>query len=131
MDIVATTYPMTNSARSNINAIVPGLVVVDDHKRTGIVRQKEGRPSAKWLAELDHADEVAALPADVPWWGILPLTGGYILCPQPLLTAVRQATYDDFLVAVDHANEAARRSLAELFPEFVARAAAAVRAVRK
>ncbi|MEM7349538.1 MAG: hypothetical protein AAF657_01945 [Acidobacteriota bacterium] len=102
--------------------IVPGIVVVDDHQRTGIVRQKEPRPPAEWLAQLAHAEQVAALPIDVQWWGILPLTGGYVLCPEPLLTPQRKATYEDFLTAVDHGNSAARRSLAKLFPEFTEKA---------
>ncbi len=105
----------------------PGLVVRDDHDREGIVRQRERRPSGKWLADLVHAEEVARLPSDVPWWGVLPLEGGYVLCPEPLLVPLRAATYEDFMTAVEYGNESARRSLAELFPEYVERARALVR----
>jgi hypothetical protein len=103
------------------------MVVQDDHHRVGIVRQRETRPTAKWLSELEHADQVAALPAGVVWWGVLPLDGGYVLCPEPLLVPLRVATYEDFLAAVDCGNERARRSLAELFPEYVERAKATAR----
>ncbi len=54
------------------------------------------------------------------------MSGGYILCPEPLLVPLRLATYEDFLAAVDYASEPARRSLAELFPEYVERAKASV-----
>lgn len=106
--------------------IKPGLLLLDDHNRTGIVRQLEPRPSAKWLRELVHADEVAALPVDVRWWGVLPLDGGYVLSPEPMLRPIRETSYEDFFAAVEGGNEAARRSLAELFPDYVRRAAARI-----
>ena len=52
--------------------------------------------------------------------------GATFSAPEPLLRPLRDATYDDFLIAVDHGNEAARKSLAELFPAYVLRAAASV-----
>ncbi len=108
------------------NLIRPGVVVRDDHDRVGIVRQRENRPDAKWRAQLLHAEDVAALPEDVAWWGVLPLEGGYVRCPEPFLVPLRGATYEDFLAAVEYGNEAARLSLAELFPEYVARAKASM-----
>jgi hypothetical protein len=102
-------------------AVRPGLLVKDDHSRIGIVRQPEKVPSRRWLQELEHAEQVAALPADVRWWGVLPLDGGYVISPEPFLEVLREATYEDFLAAVDHANDVARRTLADLFPDYVRR----------
>jgi len=110
-----------------VESIRPGVVVRDDHQRIGIVRQREPRPAAKWLSELEHVEQVAALPVDVAWWGVLPLDGGYVLCPEPLLLPLREATYEDFLAAVDCGNESARRSLADLFPQYVERVKASAR----
>jgi hypothetical protein len=111
--------------------IAPRLVVMDDYKRIGIVRRKEPRPTTKWIAEQQHAEQIAALPPDVDWWGVLPLTGGYILCPEPFLEPLRQATYEDFLTAVEYGNQDACRSLADLFPDFVNRATEAARSERE
>jgi hypothetical protein len=53
----------------------------------------------------------------------MPLTGGLVIVPEEALEPLRPATYEDFLTAVDHANVPGRRSRADLFPEFVRRAA--------
>ena len=51
----------------------------------------------------------------------MPLDGGLVLVPEPLLEVIRPASYEDFLVAADHANVAGRKYLATLFPEYVDR----------
>jgi hypothetical protein len=47
--------------------------------------------------------------------GMTPFKGGYALAPGPHLTCLREATYDDFLAAVDGANVAGRELLAKVF----------------
>lgn len=101
-------------------SVAPGTVVLDDHKRLGIVAEKRPQPSAAWLAEQRHPVSEAHVGAQ--WWAVMPLTGGLILSPEPLLQPLRRASYEDFTEAVEGANEHGRRSLATLFPEYVQRA---------
>ena len=87
--------------------------MIDDSERTK-------RPSQAWLrAQLHPITEGAAAAA---WWKVLPLEGGLILSPEPLLTPIRRTTYEDFIAAVEGANIEGRKRLAALFPEYVGRA---------
>ena len=102
-----------------------GTVVRDSLRREGIVLSEDSGPPGNWLAE--QADRrLADLPSGTRWWSVLVLHGGMVLVPEPLAQAVRMATYDDFLIAVDHGSPESRLALAKLFPEFVQRAMAKV-----
>lgn len=95
-----------------------GAVVRDRMGHEGIVLSKESDPPQDWLNEqLDPA--VKNLPATVQWWGVMPFDGGYLLCAEPLLTWLREITYDDFLQAADHAGLEGRLKLAKVFPHYV------------
>ena len=87
-----------------------------------ILIAREPRPSAVWLAE--QHDQRCRDHADSQWWSAMPLTGGLLLVPEPLLRLSRVATREDILTAVDHANHATRRRIASLFPDIVAAIAA-------
>jgi len=84
----------------------PGLLVRDDLGREGIVSSREERPSEAWVNEQHDAEEIRKLDASVPWWGVMPLGGGLVIVPEPMLQVIRPTTYEDFLIAVDHANVA-------------------------
>ena len=105
-------------------SILPRTVARDDHDRVGIVVEKRSRPSAKWLADQIHAPSAEDMTAQ--WWAVMPFQGGLVLCPETRLIALRPATYEDFLQAVEGANDHGRSSLATLFPEYVRRASDAV-----
>jgi hypothetical protein len=96
--------------------IRPGLLVRDRYDRLGIVRDRAKRPSESWLR--DQERPISDEHASGAWWTVLPLTGGAVLSPEPLLTPLRQATYEDFLQAVESANQAGVKSLAALFPDY-------------
>jgi hypothetical protein len=97
-------------------------VVVTARRLECIVIRKEEQPEATWLGE--QADERLLAFKDEQWWALMPLKGGVLLMPEPLIDPVRKATYDDVMEAVEHANESGRRTLARLFPTFVAKAIA-------
>jgi len=73
------------------------------------------------VSEQVNVQAIQALGADVPWWGVMPFDGGYLLQPEPLLTFLRDASFDDFLRAVDHAGLEGRLNLAKVFPHYVNR----------
>lgn len=99
--------------------IAIGSVVRDSLRREGIVLSKEKPPARDWIEEQVDAEDIMKLGRDVEWWGVMPFTGGYLLCPEPMLTWLRSATYEDFLVAADHAGIEGRASLAKTFPHYV------------
>lgn len=101
--------------------IEDGIVVRDQYGRVGIVLGPTDVPSDDWLAEQVNLPLESA-PNETTWWHVMPLTGGLVIAPEMALEPLRPATYEDFLIAVDHANVPGRRSLAVLFPEFVRRA---------
>jgi hypothetical protein len=103
--------------------VEPGMIVRDDHDRLGIVAERANRPSPRWLREQLHP--ISEADAAAQWWTVHPLDGGLILSPETLLSPIRRTTYDDFLVAVEGANVAGRKSLAAQFPEYVERARSA------
>jgi hypothetical protein len=97
-----------------------GVVVRDPYRMTGIVTRTAAVPAQDWIDGLVHSAEVKKLgPTD--WWGVLLFGGGSVLVPGPLLTYLRDATYDDFLEAADSANAAGRETLLKLFPHYVNR----------
>jgi hypothetical protein len=103
--------------------IKPGILVRDNYHREGIVVGEEPRPSREWIAE-QVDQQPASLPLETRWWAVLPLGGGMVLAPEPLLHPIRAATYDDFMTAIDHGNAKARLTLAKLFPDYVRRVVA-------
>jgi hypothetical protein len=54
----------------------------------------------------------------------MPLDGGLVVVPEPMLEVIRGASYEDFCAAADHANVDGRKYLATLFPHYVDRALA-------
>lgn len=84
----------------------------------GILVRVEPKPAATWLRE--QLDARWREHAAATWWSLLPLDGGRMLVPEPLLVSRGRAPRDLFLLAVDHANPSARLTLAGLFPEHVA-----------
>jgi hypothetical protein len=109
---LATPFSLSGGA---VVSIKPRDLVSDNRDRIGIVLRKEKIPSQKWLA--DQLDERVREFRSSTWWGILPLSGGYVLAPEGLLTYVREATNDDVMVAIEYANMAAVKNLLEIFPE--------------
>ncbi len=97
-------------------------VLVKARRLKCIAVERVGTPEESWLA-LQADPRMRELKSE-PWWRLLPLKGGAILKPEALIEVLGAATYDDVMTAVDHGNEAARRSLAALFPEVVAEAVA-------
>ncbi|WP_029922258.1 hypothetical protein [Nevskia soli] len=97
-----------------------GIVVRAKHGIIGIVCSKEGRPPEDWIDEQVDSQEIRGL-GQTEWWGILLFTGGYALSPGPMLEYLREASYDDFLSAVDTANVSGRKHLAKVFPAYVDR----------
>lgn len=96
-----------------------GAVVRDSMRREGIVLTKEADPPPDWLKDQVNIQEIRALGPNIQWWGVMPLDGGYLLLPGPLLTWLRDASFEDFLRAVDHAGPEGRLSLAKVFPHYV------------
>ena len=111
------------------DAVAIGAVVRDTLGREGIVLSKDDPPSQEWIDELIDADDVKKL-GRVQWWGVMPFEGGYLLCPEPMLTWLRAATYEDFLQAVEHAAIPGRFKLAKALPHFVDRVVESRRAGR-
>jgi hypothetical protein len=98
-----------------------GVVVRDSHKRVGIVCSKERAPTRAWINEQRDSEEIRKL-GQTSWWGVMPLVeGGHVLEAEPFLTYLRDATYDDVLIAADSANVAGRKTLVKTFPHFVNR----------
>jgi hypothetical protein len=107
------------------STIAPRLVVSSAFASECIVVESASTPDPSWIA-LQQDERVRHVPADTRWWTLFPLGGGALLCAEPFLTVVREASYDDFLRAVEHANVDGQRRLAALFPDYSARALAAV-----
>ena len=99
--------------------IEPG-VLARSRRLLCIVIRCEEQPSAGWLAE--QADSRMRERKNDRWWSLMPLGGGLILLPESLIEVSGRASYGDVMEAIDHGNESARLSLAELFPEYVAEA---------
>jgi len=96
-----------------------GVVARDTRGREGIVLSKEPDPPRDWLEDQANLEEIKRLGPNVEWWGLMPLDGGYLLIPGPMLTWLREATFEDFLLAVDHAGIEGRFNLAKVFPHYV------------
>lgn len=96
-----------------------GGVVRDTMGREGIVLSREGGPPRDWLEEQVNVEQIKSLGPSIEWWGVMPFDGGYLLLPGPLLTWLRDATFEDFLRAVDHAGLEGRLGLAKVFPHYV------------
>jgi len=105
-----------------------GLLVRDALGRQGIVCSRKDRPPEDWINEQLNADDLRKLDAKAQWWGVMPMDGGLVLVPEPMLDVIRPASYEDFLAAADNANVAGRKYLAMLFPEYVNRVLAERRA---
>lgn len=96
-----------------------GVVVRDPMGREGIVLSKEGDPPRDWLEEQVNVEQIKGLGPSIEWWGVMPFDGGYLLLPGPLLIWLREATFEDFLRAIDHAGLEGRLGLAKVFPHYV------------
>lgn len=105
-------------------SIAPGLLVRDPFGRIGIVYERRERPSESWISDQLNVEDLRTLIPGTLWWAVLPLAGGLVLVAEPMLEALRRASFEDFLEAADHANLEGRKCLALLFPEYVARVVA-------
>ena len=94
----------------------PRDLIIDNWDRESIVSERATRPSAKWLARQSDK-RVDPLPPETVYWTVLPIRGGAVLVPEPLAQFVREATVEDAMRAAEHANEAALRAIARLFPD--------------
>jgi hypothetical protein len=102
-----------------------GSVVRDRFGREGIVCSSEEAPPKDWIDEQVGAENIEAHePASLQWWGVMPFSGGYLLCAELELEWLRVATYEDFLTAVETAGIPGRERLAKTFPHYVDRALA-------
>jgi len=102
----------------NSSSIKPRLVVRYHPGVEGIVHAKKPVPAQDWIDDQINVTEIKRL-GPTEWWAVLPFTGGYFLAPGPLLTILRDATYEDFLSAAETANVPGRKTLAELFPDYL------------
>jgi hypothetical protein len=105
-----------------------GSVVRDRFGREGIVCSREDTPSRGWLREQIGAEKLEVLGPATQWWGVMPFSGGYLLCPESELEWLRPVSYEDFLAAVDTAETGGRERLAKTFPRYVDRLLAERRA---
>lgn len=104
----------------NSPLIRSGVVVRDTFGRVGIVLTRKPQPDEKWIDDQVNSTDIKRL-GSTEWWGVMPLDGGFARAPSPLLTYLREATYEDFILAADNANSAGRKYLIEVFPTFVDR----------
>ncbi len=93
----------------------PRDLILDNYNRLGIVVERTGRPSQKWI--LEQRDTKVRSLGDCDWWNVVPLDGGLVIVPEPEARFQREATVEDALEAVEYANEAAVKTLLALFPE--------------
>lgn len=103
--------------------ITPGIVVAHHYAGECIVLELASSPAVTWIA-LQQDTRLQNLPVDARWWTLLPLGGGAVLAAEALLTVVREASYQDFLRAVEHTSVDGRRRLAAVFPAYAAEALA-------
>ena len=104
----------------NTTGIELGVVVRTWFGPIGIVCAKGEQPAKDWIDDQHNSEEIRKL-GRTEWWRVLLFDGGAILSPGPLLEHLREASYDDFLAAIDKANIPARKHLAKLFPGYLDR----------
>jgi len=93
---------------------------MDNYSREGIVVAEEMRPGPTWL----HAQEDARLrelAQNEVWLGVVPFTGGYVISAKSLSKWLRAANEEDLRRALESANLAAARSLAEALPDLASK----------
>jgi hypothetical protein len=100
--------------------LAAGNVVRDRYGHIGIVCTNEPTPKKTWIDKQLNSEEIKNLGV-TNWFGVLIFGGGYLLAAEPLLTLLRDATYEDFLSAADTARVAGREMLARIFPDYVNR----------
>jgi hypothetical protein len=97
-----------------------GTVVRDRYGHIGIVCTRETTPTESWIEKQLNSEEIKKL-GKTDWWGVLVFGGGYLLGAGPLLTCLRDATYDDFVEAAEAAKATGRERLAKIFPAYLNR----------
>src|SRR5690242_6983947 len=55
-----------------------GAVIRDSHRGVGIVCSEEPTPTRSYINKLVKSEEVQRL-GPTKWWGVAPLSGGYVL----------------------------------------------------
>ncbi|MEW6365022.1 MAG: hypothetical protein AB1714_10335 [Acidobacteriota bacterium] len=100
-------------------AVGIGTVVRDSFGPEGIVWSKKEPPAEEWTHAVVDEHAIAKIGPSVRWWGVMPFGGGYLRCPEPMLTRLRTATSEDFLLTADHAGVPGRLRLAKVFPDYV------------
>ena len=97
-----------------VEVVPPDLPGIERTGEEGILVGREARPDDSWLRQ--QFDRRWRDHADADWWAVMPLRGGLILVPEPLLRFLRSGSKDDVMMAVDHANDHGRRTIASLYP---------------
>lgn len=93
-------------------------LILDNYYREGIVLKRAKCPTKDWINKQQDT-KVKEFDENTVWWEVIPLDGGLVIIPEPLARFIREATYDDIMKAVDHANKYGRIAIAEAFPEIL------------
>ncbi|HEX6811334.1 MAG TPA: hypothetical protein VF384_06915 [Planctomycetota bacterium] len=100
------------AAQPRDRALRPGMLVVDNHDRDGIVVASRPCPDAEWLAA--QRDRRVLRHRQAAWWTIFPLSGGSVYAPSRLMRLVGRPTRMQHAIAWRNANEHARKKLRQL-----------------
>ena len=93
----------------------PRDLILDNHNCPGIVIRLADKPDPGWI-RMQRDTRVRDL-GDCAWWKVIPLDGGSILVPEPLVRFQREATPEDVRAALSEANAAGAETILNLFPE--------------
>jgi len=103
-------------------APIPGVKGKGPYGFQVLLLEKSVTPDTAWLARQD--DERLRSHYESRWWRVMILPG-YVYAgdvtdvPEPLLSYVREPSYDDLMALVEHANIHGRRTIAALFPDLI------------
>jgi len=115
-DVTGAAAPRTpRGARRRVSlrrGLRPGDLATDNLARQGIVVEVCPCPDQAWLRM--QRDRRVAAHRSARWWKLLPLSGGAVLVPEPLLEGRGRPTSLQHAVAARNANEHARRTLERL-----------------
>jgi hypothetical protein len=95
--------------------MAPGDLVVDNLGRFGIALQEGDCPAADWLA-LQH-DRRVVRHRRARWWQLLPMSGGSVMAPSPMLRRLGRPSPLQVAIAAHNATAFGRKTLCGLFGE--------------
>lgn len=96
--------------------IKPRDLIADNLGRLGIVMEQAETPAPGWI-KIQKDIRIHELPSDTVWWHIIPLDGGGIEAPEPLIQFVRRANYEDICKAYKNSNYSGRLGIEELLQQ--------------